>query len=76
MTLTGHYIAGHLAAGEPGRATPVHNPSTGEVIGAASEADPGQVSAAVAAAAAAAPAWGSLPVAERARYLKIGRAHV
>ena len=69
MTLTGHYIAGHLAAGEPGRATPVHNPSTGEVIGAAAEADPGQVSAAVAAAAAAAPAWGSLPVAERARYL-------
>jgi aldehyde dehydrogenase (NAD+) len=69
MTLTGHYVAGRLVAGMAEQATPVHDPSTGEVIGAAGEADRSLVGEAVAAAAAAAPAWGTVSLPERDSYL-------
>jgi acyl-CoA reductase-like NAD-dependent aldehyde dehydrogenase len=72
MITTGHYVAGELLAGGPTR-TPVHNPSTGEVIGYAAEAEPGLVDAAVSAASAASAAWGATTVAERMHYLLVWR---
>ena len=50
-------------------ATPVHNPSTGEVIAGTPSCGASEVAAAVEAAAAAFPAWWETPPAERARVL-------
>ena len=65
----GHWIGGRRVAATGGRAQPVWNPATGTVarqVHLASEAD---VEAAVAAAAAAQPAWGDLSPLRRARVL-------
>ena len=61
-------IAGEAVAGE-GAGFAVVNPATGAPIVTIAEASPGQVDAAVAAAAAAQPAWGALTPGERAAYL-------
>jgi aldehyde dehydrogenase (NAD+)/betaine-aldehyde dehydrogenase len=68
-TIVGHYVEGALLAGTPDGATPVENPTTGQVIGLCGEAQPSLVLDAVAAAAAAAPAWAALRLEERLRYL-------
>ncbi len=49
--------------------TPIHNPSTGEVIGSAPMCGPKHVNDAVEAAAAAFPGWWETPAVERARVL-------
>src|SRR5438034_6431655 len=49
--------------------TPVHNPSTGEVIAEAPLCGPSEVDAAVQAAAGAFPAWWETPPTERARVM-------
>ncbi|MBL8350075.1 MAG: CoA-acylating methylmalonate-semialdehyde dehydrogenase, partial [Burkholderiaceae bacterium] len=65
----GHYIAGRLVPGASGRQQPVYNPATGAVARQVALASADEVSAAVAAAVAAQPAWGELPPIRRARVL-------
>ncbi len=64
----GHFINGRIVAGS-GRTLEVHNPATGRVVRRVSLADPHVVDSAVAAAAAAFPAWRNTPPARRARIL-------
>src|SRR5437016_1701361 len=61
------YIAGEWQAVNGAATTPVHNPSTGEVIAETPMCGPKEVNAAVEAAAAAFPAWWETPPTERAR---------
>jgi malonate-semialdehyde dehydrogenase (acetylating)/methylmalonate-semialdehyde dehydrogenase len=58
----GEWIPSNLAG------TPVHNPSTGEVISECPEGGAAEASAAVEAAAAAFPSWRDTPSLDRARY--------
>jgi len=68
MTPCPFFIGGEwLTPSVPG--TPVHNPSTGEVIAECPIGTPADVNAAVAAAHAAFPAWMETPPVERARIL-------
>ena len=64
-----HYINGRLVANRSGRGQDVFNPASGAVTGRAGLADAEQVNAAVAAAAAAFPAWADTPPIRRARVL-------
>jgi malonate-semialdehyde dehydrogenase (acetylating)/methylmalonate-semialdehyde dehydrogenase len=50
-----------------GAGTPVHNPSTGEVIAECPTGGPAEVNAAIESAAAAFPGWMETPLVERAR---------
>ena len=61
-----HFIGGQWIPAGAAR-TPVYNPSTGEVIAECPAGGAAEVGAAVAAAAAAFPAWSETPAVERAR---------
>ena len=65
----GHYIGGRVVAGTSGRTQDVFNPATGAVTGKVALASAAEVSAAVAAAQAAFPAWADTPPIRRARIL-------
>ena len=62
----GHYVGGKRVAGTSGRTGEVFNPATGEQSGRVAFASAAEVDAAVAAAAAAFPAWSDLPPSRRA----------
>ncbi|HZS81898.1 MAG TPA: CoA-acylating methylmalonate-semialdehyde dehydrogenase [Stellaceae bacterium] len=64
-----HFIAGKIVEGRSGRFGDVFNPATGEVARRVAFADAGEIDAAVAAAAAAFPAWSATPALTRARIL-------
>jgi len=64
-----HYINGRISDGVSGRTQPVTNPATGEVTGQVALASAADVDGAVAAAAAAFPAWADTPPIRRARVL-------
>ncbi|WP_072824555.1 CoA-acylating methylmalonate-semialdehyde dehydrogenase [Modicisalibacter ilicicola] len=64
-----HFIAGRSAAGGSGRTQDVFNPATGTITGRVALADAKDVDAAVAAAAAAFPAWAAMPAIRRARLM-------
>ena len=65
----GHYIGGRAVAGTSGRTQDVFNPATGAVTGKVALASSAEVSAAVASAQAAFPAWADTPPIRRARIL-------
>ena len=65
----GHWIAGAPTRGHGTRSQPIYNPATGAVARQLLLADETDVSAAVAAAGAAQPAWGEMPPIRRARVL-------
>ncbi|MDB5842545.1 MAG: CoA-acylating methylmalonate-semialdehyde dehydrogenase [Herminiimonas sp.] len=65
----GHYINGSTVASASGRCQDVFNPATGAVSAQVALADAAQVDQAVAAASAAAPAWGETAPLKRARIL-------
>ncbi|MBP6902447.1 MAG: CoA-acylating methylmalonate-semialdehyde dehydrogenase [Burkholderiaceae bacterium] len=65
----GHYIAGRLVPGASGRQQAVYHPASGQVARQVALASADEVNAAVAAAAAAQPAWGELPPLRRARVM-------
>jgi malonate-semialdehyde dehydrogenase (acetylating) / methylmalonate-semialdehyde dehydrogenase len=67
--LVPQFIAGRWAPADTPHTSPVHNPSTGQVIARVPLAGPEEVDAAVKAAAAALPAWAETPAVERARVL-------
>ncbi|WP_374447054.1 CoA-acylating methylmalonate-semialdehyde dehydrogenase [Stella sp.] len=67
-TLT-HWISGKPTEGLSGRFGDVFNPATGEVTGRVPLATAAEVDAAVAAAAAAFPAWAATPPLRRARVM-------
>ena len=64
-----HYINGQMTPGRSGQTQPVTNPATGEVTGQVALAGGADVEAAVAAAAAAFPAWADTPPIRRARVM-------
>ncbi len=64
-----HYINGEHVKGTSGRFADVFNPSTGEVQAKVPLANKAEMDAAVAAAAAAQPAWGAVNPQRRARVL-------
>jgi malonate-semialdehyde dehydrogenase (acetylating)/methylmalonate-semialdehyde dehydrogenase len=65
----GHLIAGKATPGASGRLADVYDPATGKVTKQVALASRAEVDAAVAAAAAAFPAWAATPVARRARVM-------
>ncbi len=65
----GHFIAGRSVPGASGRQQAVYNPATGQVARQVALASADEVGQAVAAAAAAQPAWGDMPPIRRARVL-------
>ncbi|WP_048438456.1 CoA-acylating methylmalonate-semialdehyde dehydrogenase [Caenimonas sp. SL110] len=64
-----HWINGRIVAGASGRQADVFNPATGVVTGKVALANNAEVSAAVAAAQAAFPAWADTPPIRRARVM-------
>ena len=66
VTEIGHYVGGKKIAGTSGRTGEVFNPATGAQSGRVAFASVAEVDAAVAAAAAAFPAWADLPPSRRA----------
>jgi malonate-semialdehyde dehydrogenase (acetylating)/methylmalonate-semialdehyde dehydrogenase len=64
-----HWIAGRIVPGQSGRRAEVFNPATGRVTGQVALASSAEVSAAVAAAQAAFPAWADTPPIRRARVM-------
>ncbi|OYW43867.1 MAG: methylmalonate-semialdehyde dehydrogenase (CoA acylating) [Azorhizobium sp. 12-66-6] len=68
MQTIGHYIQGRHITGE-GRSAPTFEPATGEQIGTVLLASAARVDEAVQAAAAALPAWATLPAPARARVM-------
>ena len=69
MREIGHFIGGKPVAGTSGRTADVFNPASGEVTGKVALADTAEVNAAVQAAAAAWPAWATMPPLRRARVM-------
>jgi malonate-semialdehyde dehydrogenase (acetylating)/methylmalonate-semialdehyde dehydrogenase len=65
----GHFIAGVEIPGTSGRQGNVHDPASGAVRGAVAFASTAETGAAIAAAAAALPAWAATPPLQRARVL-------
>ena len=65
----GHFIAGCVVPGTSGRSGPVHNPATGVLRGEVAYASAEETRAAIAAAAAALPAWAATPPLQRARVM-------
>ena len=68
-TEVGHYIDGRAVASTSGRRQPVWNPATGAVARQVALASVDEVSAAVAFAKAAFPAWSDMPPIRRARIM-------
>lgn len=64
-----HFINGAISPSASGRQQDVFNPATGEVSGQVALASVAEVNAAVAAASAAAPAWGETAPLKRARVM-------
>src|ERR1700758_4665309 len=64
-----HYIGGKRVEGKSGRWGDVFKPATGEKVRRVAFAEPGEVDAAVKAAAAAFPSWAATPPLTRARIL-------
>ena len=64
-----HFIAGRVDARDASARTVVYNPATGQITGHVAVATPADVDAAVAAAAAAFPAWAATPAHVRARVM-------
>ncbi len=77
--IIGHFIAGRETAPAGARCGPVYNPALGEPCARVALAGPDEVNAAVAAAAAAFPAWADTPPLARARilfqYLRLCQQH-
>jgi malonate-semialdehyde dehydrogenase (acetylating)/methylmalonate-semialdehyde dehydrogenase len=69
MREIGHFIGGKPAAGISGRTADVFNPASGEITAKVALASIGEVDAAVQAAAAAWPAWATMPPLRRARVM-------
>ncbi|MFO7326175.1 MAG: aldehyde dehydrogenase family protein, partial [Pseudomonadota bacterium] len=69
MREIGHFIGGRQAGQPSGRSAEVFNPATGEVTGRVALADAATVKAAVAAAAAAQPAWAATSILRRTRVM-------
>jgi malonate-semialdehyde dehydrogenase (acetylating)/methylmalonate-semialdehyde dehydrogenase len=69
MKEIGHWINGKRVAGTSGRFADVFNPATGEVQAKVALASKAELDAAVAAAAAAQPAWGATNPQRRARVM-------
>jgi malonate-semialdehyde dehydrogenase (acetylating)/methylmalonate-semialdehyde dehydrogenase len=69
MREIGHFIGGKPAAGISGRTADVFNPASGEITAKVALASVGEVDAAVQAAAAAWPAWATMPPLRRARVM-------
>ncbi len=67
LTPCPHFIGGEWQTPKSGAATPVYNPSTGEVIAECPTGEAAEVNAAVDAAHAAFPAWRETPAVDRAR---------
>jgi malonate-semialdehyde dehydrogenase (acetylating)/methylmalonate-semialdehyde dehydrogenase len=67
--VVGHLIAGQAVTGSSGRHADVFDPATGQVTKQVALANRQEVEAAVAAAAAAFPAWSATPAARRARVM-------
>ena len=65
----GHFIGGEFTSGDATRRAAVFNPASGEVVGHACLADESLVNRAVAAAAAAFPAWAQTSPLRRARVM-------
>ncbi|MGW7772003.1 CoA-acylating methylmalonate-semialdehyde dehydrogenase [Pseudomonas machongensis] len=65
----GHYVQGRVVPGTSGRKQNVTNPAKGTVIGEVALASAVEVDQAVKAAAAAFPAWSSMPAVRRARIM-------
>ncbi|MGB4113920.1 MAG: aldehyde dehydrogenase family protein, partial [Yoonia sp.] len=70
ITLRNFYINGAWTAPAKVRDYPVIDPATEEQVAVISLGDQADTDAAVAAAAAAFPAWAALPVAERVRHVE------
>ncbi len=64
-----HWIGGKATPSRSGRRGPVWNPATGELQAEVEFASAAEVDDAVAAAAAAAPAWGATPLSRRAEVM-------
>jgi malonate-semialdehyde dehydrogenase (acetylating)/methylmalonate-semialdehyde dehydrogenase len=79
MDTLGHLIHGRRTPGGSGRTAPIYDPATGQVTKHVALADGAEVSAAVASAANALPAWATTPPARRARtmfrYKQLVEAH-
>ena len=69
LPLTPHFIGGRPHEGTSGRFGDVYNPATGRVARRVALANAADVNAAIAAAAAAFPAWAAAPPLRRARVL-------
>ena len=69
MSEIAHFIDNARVAGTPGRSQPVFNPATGSTEKTVALASSVEVDRAVAAAAAAWPAWAKTPSLRRARIL-------
>ena len=69
MREIGHFIGGKSAAGTSGRTADVFNPASGEITAKVSLASIQEVDTAVQAAAAAWPAWATMPPLRRARVM-------
>ena len=69
MNRISHWIDGRVVASTPGNSAPVYDPATGTQTGAVDLASIAEVDAAVAAAAAAFPAWRSTSLSRRAEVL-------
>jgi malonate-semialdehyde dehydrogenase (acetylating)/methylmalonate-semialdehyde dehydrogenase len=69
LPLTPHFIAGQTHEGTSGRFGDVYNPATGRVARRVAMANTADVQQAIAAAAAAFPAWAAAPPLRRARIL-------
>jgi malonate-semialdehyde dehydrogenase (acetylating)/methylmalonate-semialdehyde dehydrogenase len=65
----GHHIAGRAVAGRSGRSGAVHDPASGALRGQVAFASAEETRSAIAAAAAALPAWAATPPLQRARVL-------
>ncbi len=69
MRTLSHWINGHSTPGTSGRHSPVFNPATGEQTGTVDLASVTEVDAAVAAAAAAFPAWRATSLSRRSEIM-------
>ena len=80
LTTIGHFINGKTVDTDSGRYAPVFNPALGEPVAQVALGTVAEVDAAVAAAAAAFPAWAATPPLTRARvlfkYLALMQEHV
>ncbi len=69
IAVVAHWSNGASFAGTSDRTAPVHDPASGKITKQVALASPEDADAVIAAAAAAAPAWGSLSLARRTQVL-------